>query len=589
MTIQKSGLEDKLLFNFIIKDHTELILKIEPTFFENREIKNTFEILKNYFIEYNQLPPVEIIQQIIEKEDFTISKSLLKMMFLSDEAWMDIKQKNGSQYLINLFEKYHNIWFRSYRTMDDIDLTRTGTDFDKIKKRNIEDGYVNPLEEDNDIQEEDALKETNLIPNNVYQKLPDFLKSSSSLFTDRERDVYLTSELVVLSSLFDTVKGLYGIPSVPVYSNLFGFIGAPAGNGKGVLSCAKNTLFQIKLKEQQANQERRLKGSESENKDFKDKHFQIPGNASVAAFINQLKNNGGVGLTIESEADTITNNKKQDWGDYDVCLREGFHHETISLVRKDERVDILKPKISFIVTGTMNQLKKFVPSTENGLFSRFLYYTFQQDPKFRNPFGTDIDYEQIFQNKFGKELLDIYEYYRRYDGNGIIEYDFRFTDSQKNRFYKEFSEKLIETTSFSLGADISGSIYRLGLITYRIAMILTILRNYDKTKDDLFNYKIENILICSDEDYDLAIELFHVYLNHMKLVYDNMPNTDQITFKRNNADRLFDELPAKFTNQLLYKTAEKYDRMGIENCKKYIKKWKDAGKIKKEGSMIIKL
>jgi len=186
-------------------------------------------------------------------------------------------------------------------------------------------------------------------------------------------------------------------------------------------------------------------------------------------------------------------------------------------------------------------------------------------------------------------LQDIYEYYKRYDNNGIIEYEFKFTDIQKEKFNAEFNEKLIETSSFSLGWDISGSIFRLGLITFRIAMILSILRNYDANKDDIFNKNIGKTIVCSDEDFEVSIELFHIYLSHMKLIYDNMPNTDQVNFKRNNADRLFDEMPMKFTNQLLYKTAEKYDRMGVENCKKYIQKWKNAGKIKKEGNMLVKV
>jgi len=380
--IVKTSTEDKLLFNYIIKEHTDSLLNIDPSFFENSDVKNIFGILKNYFSNYNELPQKQIIKQFLEAQDFTIKDSLFQLIFLSDEDWKEIRQSQGSDYLKNLFEKHYHIWFRKNQTLKDIDIARDIDNLDNIKKRNLEDGFIDPFQINEDSQEDDALKETNLITESVYQRLPGFLKSSSKLFTGRERDVYLTSELIILSSLFENVKGLYGVPSMPVYPNLYAFIAAPAGNGKGVLSSAKNTLFHIIKSENQENQERKLKNTESENKKFKDKHLLIPGNASVSAFINGLTNNNGIGLTIETEADTITNNKKQDWGDYDVCLREGFHHETISLIRKEERVDISKPKISFIATGTMNQLNKFIPSTENGLFSRFLYYTYQQDPTF---------------------------------------------------------------------------------------------------------------------------------------------------------------------------------------------------------------
>ena len=61
-----------------------------------------------------------------------------------------------------------------------------------------------------------------MIPEEVYENLPGTLKESCEVFSGRERDVYLTSALSVVSGGLSNIKGVYD--NDIVYPNLYSFI-----------------------------------------------------------------------------------------------------------------------------------------------------------------------------------------------------------------------------------------------------------------------------------------------------------------------------------------------------------------------------
>ena len=40
----------------------------------------------------------------------------------------------------------------------------------------------------------------------------------------------------------------------------------------------------------------------------------------------------------------------------------------------NEQVELLQPKLSTVLSGTPRQIASLIPDTENGLFSRFIFY-----------------------------------------------------------------------------------------------------------------------------------------------------------------------------------------------------------------------
>lgn len=576
---------EKLYFNFFRYERPDLLEKIQENFFKDKDIQDVFLIYKEHYIKFGKTPEISFLNAEIERNGLNIKPSFLKMLLMDFDDWKNEYSGKEEYYEVNI-DKYNRKLFDKNKILRGIDLVKFSDKpeyQEKYDSRKLDElysvEYINLFEvEEEEEEEETPLRDTPLIESKVYDILPNFLKKSCKYFEDRERDIFFTGELVVLSSLFKNVSGIYF--HKPIYPNLYAFVSTPSSNGKGVISFSSDTLFKYKEYEMEDNKREKKKLSEKEQKDFVDKRLIIPGNASVASFIDNLKNNDGVGLVMENEADTITNNKKQDWGNYDDVLRKAFHHEDVSSSRKNERFYVYKPKLSLITTGTLAQLFKFIPNTENGLFSRFIYYTFQQELKFKNPFENALNYENIFMSELSQELLDIFHYFDRWDNNKLpITYTFEYTDEQKKYFYIDYQVKLKRALSFTIGNDIQSAVNRLALINFRISMILSILRRYDNRS--LFNDD-DRLIICDDIDFYNAISITEVYIEHMKLVYSNMPLDEHKMIRENNIDKVFNKLPTIFTRRILFNKGAEFG-MSMASCKKYLSRWIKNEDVKKDG------
>jgi hypothetical protein len=197
--------------------------------------------------------------------------------------------------------------------------------------------------------QEDYLKATPTIPEELYLHLPELLQHGAMAFTDeRERDVFLTGALAILSGRLPGVKGVYA--GNEVFPNVFSFAIAPAASGKGALKFAKMLAddyhsFVLKASreaELQYNQElsehkqrisSKKKGDTSTEEPPTKPTFKvvyIPANTIYAKILWHLEQNEGTGIICETEADTLGNVFKQEWGSYSDMLRKSFHHERLS-------------------------------------------------------------------------------------------------------------------------------------------------------------------------------------------------------------------------------------------------------------------
>ena len=111
------------------------------------------------------------------------------------------------------------------------------------------------------------------------------------------------------------------------------------------------------------------------------------------------------------------------------------------------------------------------------------------------------------------------------------------------------------------GDDIVASVRRLGLITFRIAMILTTLRIYESK-----NYT--QTLVCSDEDFQTSLTMAGVLLQHTSRIF-NVLFKKRLGGSDNNRQRFFDNLPPTFSRQDYLDVAK---RLGIppKTAEKYI-------------------
>lgn len=421
------------------------------------------------------------------------------------------------------------------------------------------------------IDDDDYMLTSPKIPSSVYENLPPILKQGADAYTvDREKDVFLTGALTILSGCLPNVSGQYG--GRTVFPNLFSFILAPAASGKGALQSAKELADKyhnevlLNSTEEMKEYKRKLadykkivrdkkRGEEITELEPEEPPFKvvyIPANASNSSLIKHLQSNDGSGIICETEADTMGQAFKNDWGSYSDLLRKGFHHEKISITRKtnNEYYEINEPKLSVALSGTPKQIYNIISSAEDGLFSRFIFYIFKTDSKWMDPspFGNSVNYTEHFQ-ALSEEVYKMVNFFT--SRNTTI----HLTRDQWNRFNPIFEEYLNQINSF-VSTDAQSIVKRLGLVLYRICMIFTAIRKY-KTQNKDTNIQ------CLDEDFETAMTLIKVYLSHNVLMFENLPKQEDSNdepFKSSQNKKLFFEaLPTKFSRQEAIVLSKQYN------------------------------
>ncbi len=427
--------------------------------------------------------------------------------------------------------------------------------------------------------EEDYLKNTPIIPDEIYNLLPDLLQSGAMAFKDiRERDVFLTGALAILSGCIPDVKGLYHQQFV--YPNLFSFIIAPAASGKGALKFSKclgdsyhdrlikesNEDFQnykTEMNEYKANMYSRKKGEPTvdppEQPPFK--VLYIPANSSYAKILSHLMQNNECGIICETEADTMGNVLKQEWGSYSDMLRKAFHHERLSSSKKtnNEFNEVKKPRLSVALSGTPNQVTGLIASSEDGLFSRFLFYAYKVEQQWHDvsPYAGELNLTDHFKN-LSEKVFEMITY--------LIQYPtyVELTKEQWGKLNETCSDMLTEVTTF-IAEDAGSIVKRLGLILFRICMIFSALRKFElKNKS--------NSVYCTESDFEIALRLVQIYLQHTLLMYQNLPKqNDNYTFRfGDNKRKFFESLPSEFKRAEAIELAGQFN-LSIRSVDKLLK------------------
>lgn len=400
-----------------------------------------------------------------------------------------------------------------------------------------------------------------IFPSSIYSTLPQFLQSVCAVGqSQNEKDILLLGAIATISCCVPHVFGYYG--NQKVFANLFLFVTAPASSGKGVLNHCKRLVYPVhhelrqqsqllKSEYEQENNEyliaRRKDPSAEKPQKPPEKLLYIPANSSATGMFQLLSDNEGKGIIFETEGDTLSITFKSDYGNYSDGFRKAFHHETISYYRRTDRehVEVEKPMLSAVLSGTPNQVLNLIPDAENGLFSRFIFYYLDMKSDWKDVFarfdGKDLD---EYFNELGSQYFNLYNLLK-----SELDIEFQLSTEQRLAFNKKFAawqsfyEKLV-------GLEYNATVRRLGLITFRIAMILTILRILE-TGD------ISRPLTCEDEDFNNALTITEILIQHAHRVYQMLPQTPVASKQPSRKEHFYNELPDSFTRQDYSTIAEK--------------------------------
>ncbi|QNH62221.1 DUF3987 domain-containing protein [Hymenobacter sediminicola] len=346
-----------------------------------------------------------------------------------------------------------------------------------------------------------------------------------------------------MSGCFPKLTGQYD--GLTVWAALYVFVIAPAANGKGGMGMARKLAYPThaarvtESKEEaqryeaeldQYNQQKRtmskarqlIAPAEAPPAVPKFRQLYVPANSSAASIVGALSDNDGHLIMCETEGDTLAGPLKQDWGNFSDILRKAFHHEPITSQRKTgrEHLEVNTPVLATVLTATMGQVPGIIPSAENGLFSRFLFY-YCNPPQVWRSVAPDNGRGNLSQH-FDQLAERVTSLIAAVTEPVSVE----LTPGQWQQLNNAGAEALADAVAV-YGEEAGSIIKRLGLSTFRLAMLFTLLRQTD------FGAVPAGRLVCADDDFANALLLADVYRRHALALFARMPREAAVTSARN--------------------------------------------------------
>lgn len=429
------------------------------------------------------------------------------------------------------------------------------------------------------------VKDVPTMPARILEGLPEFLKKVvAHAASDEERDILLLGSMAALSSALPSFYGIYD--GKKVFSNLYLFVTAQASAGKGRLVHCKQLVLPIHMHlRQQAkllkseydlllmeyNQKDKEEGGEKPSRPA-EKMLLIPANNSTTGVFQLLHDNDGRGMIFETEGDTLAQAFKSDYGNYSDGFRKAFHHETISYYRRTDReyVDIESPCVSTVLSGTPKQVAALIPNAENGLFSRFIFYFMNVQPVWKNVFALSGDESlDAYFGKLGMEFFKLYQLLE--DQEGI---EFQLSAEQKAQF-NQFFEQVQGVYVCLKGLDYLATVRRLGLIAFRMCMVLTALRIME-------HGGVQKQMICEDKDFEIVLDMIRVLVKHASKVYSELPEEEQLPKRKQRQERFYEALPQEF-NRKAYQEVARMQGIPDKTAQRYIGELCKSGVLHHDG------
>jgi len=356
-----------------------------------------------------------------------------------------------------------------------------------------------------------------------YEKdLPLLLRNGgSALNTHDEKTLFYLSMIVAASGLFGRISGTYS--QRKTFCNMYLLIQAPPGSGKGLmmgtrvaLAKVQNQLLQesaFKITVYKQRLAEALKNRTVLPEKPASKTLFIPANTSSSKLITHLKDNSPYqgAVMIESELDSLTQANKSDFGGFGDCLRKAFQNESIGYTRSmnDSFIEIDEPYLSLCLSGTPNQLHRLIGTAEDGLYSRFLHFSFNGKAEWQDVHCKDC---LNFTDLLKSQQDDYYKLWRFYADRDVR---FVLTTNQWEQLNSMFRKELDSVAAVG-NVHALGVVKRHGLMLFKICAALTAIRTFHLNNED-------SLIECIDKDFEIGKQLISISLDSSLEILEKLP------------------------------------------------------------------
>ena len=416
--------------------------------------------------------------------------------------------------------------------------------------------------------------------------LPDILEEAISLGRDeKQADVILLAALVAFSSCMTNCIFRYGDRFY--YPNLFVIITGSAASGKSLAGISRYLVkpindemqqqAEIDAKEYKARIENGVKAEQLQKP--RKRTLFIPADSSSAAFTRTLIDNDGCGLMETAEIDNMNRVNGTDYGDYSALLRQGYENETMEINRMTDITiqQIQTPRFAMILAGTPNQVRTLIPTIENGLFSRVMFYILPSTYEYYVNLDEDEDgYERkTNEEEFTRLGAIFYSCWQKVKNKERI----RIKVDKECRRKMQIMMQVLQDICVTWKGDAPISVtHRLGSYVMKIASVLTYLRH-------MGDPVIQDFYWCDECDFVNALVIVKVVLLHSMRLCGNVVAEPQVKVavvkgldNREDVQKLFAALPEAFDKQEFIRISRAQGKYP-KTTEKWLPDWVGQGKI----------
>lgn len=363
-------------------------------------------------------------------------------------------------------------------------------------------------------------RDPSLLPPEPYERLPATITDVCDCLDGHEKDVFLTSCLPVFAGGMHNAAMRYGGEWLRL--NLYTAVVAPPGSGKSKMRIAKR-IGQPLNRRLRNRSEARIEEWEQMKADPDQEAGKRPAmevlflaaDSSASALKHELNANHH-GVILDTDANTISNVLTREWGQFGDVLLKSFPNEPVTVSRrKDDRLDIDRPALSLGLAGTPSSISEIVEGADDGLFSRFCFYHFDEEPEWKPQFQDDEDPRLADAKDRAAQRLDgIYE-----DLSGRNEPLYCRIPSELQEIHTAAFKNVMEhLKKKDAPRIIIPSVKRAGVVALRIASISGLIRLYEQGGD----LSAAKSMVISKDDLAAGMYLALAYLSHGLRVIDQI-------------------------------------------------------------------
>lgn len=448
--------------------------------------------------------------------------------------------------------------------------------------------------------------------------------------TPAQRDLLLLGAVTVFGATVNRLMSFsYGRKKK--YPCLQTFVIAPPASGKGALTWVRRLAEPIhdalmetysektkiyRREKAQWDMLGKEKSRTSEPEPPRMKMFLIAGDNSGAGMLENLMDADGAGLICETEADTVSTAIGSDYGHWSDTLRKSFDHERLAYNRRTnhEYRECRASYLSILISGTPAQVKPLIPSTENGLFSRQVFYYMPSIHKWVDQFDSaDTDYDLLFSS-WGirwKQCLDALT-------SSVSGISLKLTDEQKKEFNLHLS-RVFQRADIAHGDRMKSTVARIAINACRIMSIVALLRSLDAllmsaaTRSNgsaplQTDFTVQALMSCrglspspgipqenvqdgvvpqfdltvTDEDFRAVLSLVEPLYRHSCHVLSFLPADDMTQVQEMPQEAFLDQLPLCFTRSQAIEESARCG-MPLNTLDSMLKRMTDKGQLVKTG------